>query len=273
MTRILIFSGLLLLVLSCKSLEHDEVFIPSQNKINWIHNFYKDAEYFNYSVEYGLLNVGEVNIETADKPLLIDKNPFYNVKLNAKVQGAAGWFANLNNYYETYIDTITLLPYKFTRNVQENKYRKIEYSIFDRAKDTVTVADTTEGIANAKINTYSVSNNIQDMISAFFVLRNASLERLNEQDTTTIDAFLDKSCFNIRVKYLGKEKVKSITAKGKKITTLVFAPLVPSVGVLAGDTPVKIWVSEDDLRIPVKIQVKLTVGSVEMELKEYRKRE
>lgn len=272
MTRILIFAGLILLVLSCKSIDREEVFVPSNNKIRWTHNFYKDAEYFDYSIEYGLLNVGELNIETADKPLLIDNNPFYNVKLNAKIQGAIGWIASLNNYYETFVDTISLNPYKFTRNLQENKYRKIEYAIFDRTKDTVTITDTTGGIANAKINAYSVSDNIQDMISVFFVLRNASLERLNEQDTITFDAFLDKSCFNIRVKYLGKEKIKSITANGKKVNALVLAPLIRTDGLLAGETPVKIWVSEDDQRIPLKIQVKLSVGSVEMGLKEYRQK-
>jgi hypothetical protein len=269
MTRLFIFTALLLLVMSCRSTGHDEVFIPGKEEISWTHNFYKDAGYFNYSVEFGLLNVGEVKIETAEKPVLIDKNPYYHVRLDAKIQGAAGWIASLNNHYESFVDTATLCPYKFTRNVQENKHRKTEYTIFDREKDIAIVTDTTRGVANSRINTFSVSRNIQDMITAFFVLRNASLERIDTGDTITIDAFLDNACFNIRVKYLGKEKVKSSTAKGRKINALVLAPLMPSEGLLAGETPVKIWVSEDNLRIPVKIQVRLSVGSVEMELKEY----
>lgn len=272
MTRIFIFAALLLLVFSCKSLENDKVFIPGKKEIKWTHNFYKDAEYFNYSVEYGFLNVGEVNIETAEKPQLIDKNPYYLVKLDAKIQGAVGWIASLNNHYETLVDTITLCPYKFTRNLQENKYRKKEFTIFDREKNIAIVTDSTKSITNPIIKTYTTSHNIQDMISALFVLRNASLEPLNEKDTITIDAFLDKSCFNIRVKYLGKEKVKNLTTKGKKINALVLAPLISTEGLLAGDTPVKIWLSDDELRIPLKIQVKLTVGSVEIELNEYRRK-
>ena len=80
--------------------------------IQWMHNFYKDNEYFRFSIEYAFMKAGQVTIETEDKNVIIDQSACYKVNVNAQIKGAAGWLTSLNNNYSSYIDTLSLLPLK-----------------------------------------------------------------------------------------------------------------------------------------------------------------
>ena len=63
-----------------------------------------------------------------------------------------------------------------------------------------------------------------------------------------------------------KEKVKS---KLGKIVAIVIAPIIPDNGLLSGEYPIKAWISDDARKVPVKIEVKIILGAVEINLKEY----
>ncbi|HEX8546233.1 MAG TPA: hypothetical protein VF691_04680, partial [Cytophagaceae bacterium] len=65
----IIFSLFSLLAFSQCTPDGDRVFIPTSHNINHVHNFYADAEKLTYSVEYGFINLG--NIEIATDPELV----------------------------------------------------------------------------------------------------------------------------------------------------------------------------------------------------------
>ncbi|HEY8400771.1 MAG TPA: DUF3108 domain-containing protein, partial [Cytophagaceae bacterium] len=255
-------------IAGCSTTDHEESFTPTKETIQWIHNYYKDKEYFRFSIDYAFMKTGQITIESEEHTIMVNNTPCYKVNVNAQIKGAAGWLTSLNNNYSTYVDTLSLLPVKFTRDLQENKYLKKEFTLFHRMEEKAVVTDTTRK-GQMKIDTFAISHNIQDMISAFFLLRNADFDRLPIGDTLTIDVFMENTSYNIKVKYLGKEKVKSKFAKKGKVDAFIIAPLIPSDGLLASEHPVKAWITDDEQKIPLKIQLKLVVGAVSMELQEY----
>lgn len=252
---------------SCKhESEKSLSFIPTEYAVNSVYNYYKDAEKLTYSVKYGLIDAGDIIIESEDKTIKINETSYYHVTAKCHLKSA---FFNINNYWDSFIDTNSLLPYKFSRAIQENKYRKYEYTFFKRQTKQAEVSDTTDK-NTPQIKSFNITANIQDMISSFFLLRNLPFEDMIAGDTTTIDVFMENACYNVRSKFIGKEKLKT---KQGKIETFVITPLIDNAGAaLSGDTPIKVWLTNDKRRIPLKIQIKLVIGAVELSLKDYKKR-
>jgi|GEM_PF-3402897 len=245
-----------------------ELFIPTPKQIKHIHNYYKEGERFKYNASYGLISAGTLVIENNNTLQWAGTTPCYSVKANCRLKGPAGWMASLDDTWETCVDTSTLLPVKFSRHLQENKYRKDEYSIFDRTENKIVVTDTTKK-EHIKTHTYDITSDMEDMISALYLLRNANFNSMAIGDTLIIDVFLDESAFNIKVKYLGTEKIKSIFGKG---TAFKIAPILPPNSLLSGELPVKAWITNDDRRILLKVNANVLLGSLNLELQEYSKK-
>ncbi len=67
--------------------------------------------------------------------------------------------------------------------------------------------------------------NVQDMISAFYYLRNYDTTKFKKGDEVTIDVFFDSTTYPFKLKYLGDE---ILDTKFGKIKTQIFRPMVMS---------------------------------------------
>jgi hypothetical protein len=63
----------------------------------------------------------------------------------------------------------------------------------------------------------------------------------------------------IEIRVLRKERVSTPVGE---FDTIAIEPMVASEGVFEGKKGVVIWLTDDNRRIPVKAQTKVTVGSV-----------
>ncbi len=258
--------GILALVIFLFGCSPDKeiLFIPSDQYLIHTHNYYKDAEHFEYSAHYGLAQIGSLTLDCPKVLYRIDSTACYHVIAKAKLTGLAGGLTTLEDSWDSFIDTNTLLPKKFSRDLKENKYKKKEYTTFNRLAKQAIVHDTTGG--EDKINTFEITEQIQDMLSVYYLFRNVPFYELVEGDTLKMDVFLEQARYNIKIKYLGKEQIKT---KYGKLSSFIIAPLMPENKVLQGEYPVKAWISDDERKIPLKAQVKILLGSVEVELDKY----
>ena len=262
MRFILIFIFFFLLI-GC-SPEKEILFIPSDQYLIHTHNYYKDAEHFEYSAHYGLAQIGSLTLDCPKITNKIDSIECYHVIAKAELTGLAGGLTTLEDSWDSFIDTSSLLPKKFSRDLKENKYKKKEYTIFNRPSKQAIVHDTTGGVIKTK--TFEITEKIQDMLSVYYLFRNVPFYELVEGDTLKMDVFLEQARYNIRIKYLGKEQIKT---KYGKLSSFIIAPLIPENKMLQGEYPVKAWISDDERKIPLKVQVKILLGSVEVELEDY----
>jgi len=254
---------IILFLFSCNHKSSEKVFIPTGKKIEHTRNYYKKAERITYSAQYGVFHVGDIVIETSKGLKPQDNIPCYHVKVSSVLSGSVGFVFSINDSWESFVDTTSLLPYKFSKSLRENKYRKTDYTIFDRTLEKAFVTDTTSP-HNPELHNYSITPTIEDMISSFFLLRNVPFEQMKVNDTAIVDVFMDDRCYNIRVKLLGEEKIK---VKSKRYKAYVITTAIAEV---ESEEHVKCWISADEKRIPLKVRLKLPVISAELELKEYK---
>jgi hypothetical protein len=79
--------------------------------------------------------------------------------------------------------------------------------------------------------------------------------------------FLDDEVFNMYIRYLGKEDIKTRYGKFRAIK---FKPLLIKGTIFEGGEKMTVWVSDDANKIPVRIESPITVGSVKVDMMGYK---
>ena len=179
--------------------------------------------------------------------------PVYHIAGVGKTNPSYDWIYKVRDKYETFIDTGSLQPLKFLRNVDEGGYKKYENITFNRNANT---AVTTEGV-------FKVPDCVQDVLSAVYYARNVDFSKYNVNDKIPFAMFLDNEVYNMYIRYLGKETVKTKYGKFKAIK---FKPLLIKGTIFEGGEKMTVWVSDDANHIPIRIESPIVVGKVKVDM-------
>jgi hypothetical protein len=82
-----------------------------------------------------------------------------------------------------------------------------------------------------------------------------------------VPTFFENSVYKLKVKYRGRDVVKT---KYGKIKALRLTPIMPNNELFKGENSIRIWVSDDANKVPIKVEVDLWVGALVMEVSSYR---
>jgi Protein of unknown function (DUF3108) len=187
----------------------------------------------------------------------VNGRPVYHIVGEGKTNPNYDWIYKVRDKYESYIDTANLKPLKFVRNVNEGGYKKFENITFNRQANT---AVTTKGV-------YKVPECVQDVVSAVFYARNIDFDSYKVNDKIPFSMFLDDEVFNMYIRYLGKETVKT---KYGKFRAIKFKPLLLKGTIFEGGEKMTVWVSDDKNHVPLRIESPIVVGSVKIDMMSYR---
>lgn len=105
-----------------------------------------------------------------------------------------------------------------------------------------------------------------DVLSGFFLLRTFSMDT---NKSLFIDIFDSDKFANVEIKILKEETVE--TSSGKEINALLIKPELATEGLFKRKGDIFIWLSNDERKLPLKIETKVSVGKIRAELKEYKK--
>ncbi|WP_338813052.1 DUF3108 domain-containing protein [Bernardetia sp. Wsw4-3y2] len=230
-------------------------------------NFTK-GEKISYLVHYGFINAGEAVVKVDNNFHTINGNSCYKVDVEGKTVGVFGWTTNVDDKWSSYIDRQKHIPRKFYRKIKENKYRKEETVEFDHSGKQANVKYKKRDDKSWTKKEYPIPTNVQDMISGYYFLRRVDYEKLTKNEIIRMDAFFEDSVYDFKVRYIGKETIK--TKIGKK-ETFVMTPIMPENGLFSGKESIKIWMSADEDRIPLKIRADMFIGGIEVDVTEYEK--
>ncbi|QEH40579.1 DUF3108 domain-containing protein [Chitinophaga sp. XS-30] len=180
----------------------------------------------------------------------------YHVVGEGKTFRTYDWIFKVRDKYESYIDTSTMLPIRFIRNVSEGGYKIYNNVGFNRDAGTAT---STNG-------TFKVPDCIQDVISAIYYARNIDFSKYKPGDRIPFAMFLDDEVYNIYIRYMGKEEVNTRYGKFRAIK---FKPLLIKGTIFEGGEQMTVWVSDDGNKIPLRIDSPISVGSIKVDMTGY----
>ena len=217
-----------------------------------------DNEIVNFVVYYNLSAVwvaaGQASFVTNVERL--DGKPVFHITGAGKTYKSYDWIYSVNDKYETFIDTVSMLPMKFTRSVKENKTVFNEYVRFAHAQRKAFANNTS----------YSVPACVQDVLSAVYYARNIDYSRYRVGDKIPFQLYLDKEVHHLYIRYLGKHQ---ITTRYGTFNTIKIKPLLVKGTVFKGGEDMEVYVSDDENRLPVRINSPILVGSVKVDMMSY----
>ncbi|PWA04287.1 DUF3108 domain-containing protein [Flavobacterium psychrotolerans] len=220
------------------------------------------GEWFKFRIHYGLLNAGYATLEVQEA--VKNNKKVYHALGKGYTTGMSRFFFKVDDLYESYFDKETGSPYQFVRKIDEGGYTKNQEGFFSVSPNKVLVND----YKNKSENSYLIPENTQDIMSAFYYLRNyPTIDKLKVGESVVIDMFFDNETTKFKLKYIGTQ---DLDTKFGVIPTMVFRPLVQSGRVFKEQESLTIWISDDDNKLPVRIQANLAVGSIKADLDAFK---
>jgi hypothetical protein len=220
------------------------------------------GETLKYRVHYGFLTAGEATLSVANRIQEESDRPCYKVEIEGRSVGAFNRIVRIRDRWGTYLDTALMKPHRAVRDMRENKYRLDEDLRFDYAKRIVSVKRN-----DRRDTTYKIPSPVYDIVSGYYFLRQIDFNAMPTGTVVVLDAFFDNQQYKFKVRFVGRETIKT---KFGRVPSLVLSPIMPDNSFFDGENAIRLWMSDDVNRVPVKCSAELAVGSVDLDLTGYQ---
>jgi Protein of unknown function (DUF3108) len=224
-----------------------------------IKNFaFQDGEVVTMKVYYSTLGMyvgaGEATFTTNIERF--NGKPVYHCTGEGKSYSFFDNFFKVRDKYESFVDTATMLPYKFIRNVDEGGYKKYNNVTFNQSANT---AVSTNGV-------FKTTSCIQDVVSCFYYARNINFDKYKVDDKIPFDMFLDDEVYHLYIRYLGKEKIKT---RYGKFNAIKIKPLLIKGTMFEGGEKMTAWIGDDLNHLLLRVESPIAVGSIKVDMMGY----
>src|SRR6478736_1614175 len=142
----------------------------------------------------------------------------------------------------------------FVRRVDEGGYKFNQNYAFNHYTKKVDIGN------NVKMD---IPTGIQDMVSAFYSARNLDLSNAKSGDIFTLNCFLDKEVWPLKIKFISRETIETDLGKFR---CLKFRPIVQQGRIFKKEEDLNVWISDDDNHVVVRAQADVIVGSIKMDI-------
>jgi len=228
------------------------------------------GEYLEYQVYFSFIHAGTAIMQVDKDVHDIDGHSCYRLQVQGTSNSALKFLGmSIANIWESYLDVALLQPRRFLAHMKENNYEREERIDFDyqEGKARTEIAESTHNM-QPQVSYCPITATIKDLVSGYYFLRNIDSKTLKKNDKLVLNILHDNKVYSdATIVFLGK---RLITKKLGQINSLVFAPVIPSEdGVFTGDQPIKIFISDDVNKIPIKIDINHMLGTISIELSKY----
>lgn len=216
---------------------------------------FKEGEKLTFDINYGFVTAGIATMEIPKIKRISGRNAYY-VAFEVNTVPSFDWIFKVRDRYETYLDVEGLFPWRFEQHIREGNFSRDFSAFFDQRRHK---AKTSSG-------EYEIPPYVNDILSAFYIARTFDYSEMEENDLTLMQNFYKDKVFDLNVKYLGKDRVK---VPAGTFDCIVVEPLVQEGGLFKSEGSIVIWLTDDDLKVPVKVKTKVVIGSIDAVLTKY----
>lgn len=200
-----------------------------------------------YSIQYGLITAGEATLEVEDAVKVRQERPTYHIVSNAASNSMFSTFFKVHDRVESFMDTTYLHSVRFEKHLREGDYKKDLLILFDQQKQKASIDGKRE---------CDVAADVQDILSSLYYVRTVPLEPGKSIYVPNHD---NGKNYPLEVRV---EKRERVSVDAGTFDCLVLEPVLMGEAVFKQDGRVKVWVTDDVLRVPVLLKSKVFVGAI-----------
>jgi len=210
------------------------------------------GEEANYDVKFGILHVGSGSMRVAGIDTIRGHNAWHIV---FDIKGGTPFY-HVNDTLESWFDVETLASLRFLQRLEEGGHaRNRHYEIYP---------ERSAFQLNQKPEEPSVSNPLDDGSFLYFV----RTLPLNVGDTYTFNQYFNPKANPVTIRVLKREQIE---VPAGKFNSIVVQPIIKTPGIFSEHGEAHVWLSDDSTRIVLQMKSKLSIGSLDLYLKSFRR--
>ncbi|MBR1980932.1 DUF3108 domain-containing protein [Candidatus Proelusimicrobium excrementi] len=221
------------------------------------------GETLKYNVGWSFIVAGTATLTTGR---IVDNNGVlaYELRADAKSHSIIDAVFKVRDINISWLDVNSLKSLGYWQSVREGKYARDEWLILDYNSHTYN-NHKQDKQGNVKTQQFTFTgDSVLDMLSSLYYVR---LQPLPEKGVVYFDIINRKQQYPLKVTVLGKKKVK---VKAGEFNCIVVEPQFSGEGIfISKGKSLKVWLTDDERRLPVKMAAEVFIGSVTAELAEY----
>lgn len=217
-----------------------------------------------YGIRYLGMKIGEAQAEIKEIKTIQGREAFY-VVIQVRSNKLIDAVYKVRDIHYVYIDKKELCLLRYEKNLQEGFTKKNRITVYDRAKSQIRVWDEKGNLLAEGTVPVTQKNTIQDEVSCGYWFRTRVVA---ENTQINIPVFAQGKFWNLIVK---THQASSLVIKDVgKFTALEVEPVMPFQGIFVRKGKIRGWISLDNRRIPLAMDVKIPViGTVRAVLEQY----
>lgn len=214
---------------------------------------FMDGEKLTFTVKYGIVSAAEATLEA--KSTVYQGTPAWHLSTSAKTYSFFDKFFKVRDRVESWWSKADMLPYKFTKNLQEGNYRQHRVHIYNHAQSKTTYQRWSYKENHFNNEVMDMPKDTQDILSAFYHVRQQSLV---PGRSVFVNITADGRNMFTEVAVHRREKIDTIFGK---VECVVIEPKLAGEAVFKQTGRILIWLTNDKYKIPVKLESKVSFGS------------
>ena len=216
--------------------------------------FFQVGEQLTYEISWLNITAGTAVMAVSDSGTDGDR-PLAKLITTAQSRPVITTFFPVDNRVESIVDPATLLPEHLTFKRREGKKKEdIEYT-FHQKEGTVTV------VKGGATETLEIPPGTQDVISCLYYARSAL--SFQPGSSLTMNVHHDKKNRKLDVLVEG---IETISGPWGEVETARVLVVMPFQGLFLNQGNIRVWFTNDDRRIPVRMKAKVIIGSIVADL-------
>lgn len=221
------------------------------------------GEELKYGLYYSFIKAGTAYIKTRGTAQ-INGRTAYVIQTTAFSASVIDPFFKVRDINYSWLDAENFYSLGYSQSVREGTYKRDEWLAFDYENNAYY------GELQKKEEPRVISGNLEipvlDMLTSLYFVR---AQELTVGKDVVFDIINREKQYPLIVKVLKKETVK--TAAGK-FDCIVVEPQFRGEGIFVSKgKSLKVWLTDDEYKMPVKMKTEVFIGSVSAELLEYKR--
>lgn len=208
-------------------------------------NAYKVGEKLTFSVDYGPIQAGTAILSVPDTAV-INGRTCYHIVSKALSSESFSIFFKVEDIIESFVDKQGLYSWRIKKHINEGRFHKDELYEFDYAAN----------IAYSEEDTTAIFQIMQDALSALYYIR---VQDLKIGMSINLSHFDNGKVHKLEVKVKKREKIK---VKAGIFDTILVEPIMSGIGVFKHGGQIKVWLTNDKKKMPVRMTTKVYLGSI-----------
>ena len=210
-----------------------------------------------FDINYGFVTAGQA-VMVIPGYKYVSGRKVYEINTYAASSPAFDNVFKVRDKYSTFLDVDGIFPHRFEQHVHEGHYNKDYDAFFDQDELTAESNDGTK----SKIPKY-----VNDILSAFYYIRTLDLTKFHKGDKISLENFYEGKTHPLDVLILGRQRVE---VEAGTFDCIVVEPMVVEGGLFKNEGSIKLWLTNDANKMPVKVSTKVVIGTIDVTLTKYQ---